>query len=57
MSQYWDIHYHVWTQGEMMEMVSSLRPTLGFDVELFLKMENECIFILQKSPEFLIPDE
>lgn len=49
MDQYWDIHYHVWTQGELLEMFSKLRERLHFDVELFLKMENECIFVLQKQ--------
>lgn len=46
----YSIHFHVWTQAEMFELLAAVRRRLGlaFDVELFFKQANECIFILRK---------
>ena len=48
----YSIHFHVWTQAEMFETLAAARQRLGldFDVELFLKQGNECIFVLTKNP-------
>ena len=47
----YSIHYHVWTQAEMFEFLAAFKKTLelAFDIELFLKYEHECIFILRKD--------
>ncbi len=47
----YSIHFHVWTQAEMFELLGALRARLGldFDVEFFLKQGNECIFVLRKN--------
>ncbi len=47
----YSIHFHVWTQAEMFELLGALRRRLAldFDVEFFLKQGNECIFILTKN--------
>lgn len=44
------IHFHVWTQREMFELLASARKKLGlsFEIECFLKSELECIFVLRK---------
>jgi predicted SAM-dependent methyltransferase len=51
MAKDYSIHYHVWTQREMLELVLALRDdfNLGFDLELFLKNDGECIFVLRKT--------
>lgn len=47
-----DIHFHVWTQAEMLEMVAMLKKELKFPFELELCAQNmggfENIFILKK---------
>jgi predicted SAM-dependent methyltransferase len=57
----YSIHFHVWTQAEMFELIMALRQYLGlsFDVELFLKNDIECIFILRKNPpnQFPLPSD
>ncbi|MDQ5824341.1 MAG: methyltransferase domain-containing protein [Chloroflexota bacterium] len=47
----YSIHYHVWTQFELLELVQTLRSKQGlsFDIELFLKNAGECIFVLRKT--------
>ena len=44
------IHFHVWTQNEMFQLLASARERLGlsFEVECFVKSDSECIFILRK---------
>jgi SAM-dependent methyltransferase len=50
MKEAW-IHFHVWTQTEMFELLSSVRKIgLHFDVECFLKNDAECVFVLRKMP-------
>jgi predicted SAM-dependent methyltransferase len=44
-----DIHWHVWTQREMIELVNHFRDEFGYEVQIFLQMENESIFILLKN--------
>jgi SAM-dependent methyltransferase len=45
----YSIHYHVWTQAEMLELTLALRKLVAFEVELCLRHESEVIFILRKS--------
>jgi SAM-dependent methyltransferase len=47
----YSIHYHVWTQTEMLEFISTLKRELhfNFEVELMLKNMGEIIFILRKT--------
>lgn len=45
------IHYHVWTQVEMVELILALKKKLHFNFELELMLKNlgEVIFILRKT--------
>ena len=43
------IHYHVWTQVELLELIGTLRRQHTFEIELIFKRDNEVIFILRKS--------
>jgi predicted SAM-dependent methyltransferase len=47
----YSIHYHVWTQTELLELMTVLKTRLGFqfDLELFFKTGNEAIFVLRKT--------
>jgi len=45
----YSIHYHVWTQAEMLEFVVALRKMTSFEVELCLRNGPEVIFILRKN--------
>jgi ubiquinone/menaquinone biosynthesis C-methylase UbiE len=47
----YSIHYHVWTQTEMLEFIVALREIASFEVDLCLKNGPEVIFILRKSAE------
>jgi predicted SAM-dependent methyltransferase len=53
MAKNYSIHYHVWTQAELLELLASLRPKLGlpFDVETLVRNEHEHIAILEKGSE------
>lgn len=42
------IHFHVWTQAELIELIGALRRMWPFDVELMFKRDNEVLFILRK---------
>ena len=44
----YSIHFHVWDQKEMMEMVMFLRRMFPFEVEVVLKNRKENIFVLRK---------
>lgn len=49
MEQDYSIHYHVWTQAEILELLQLLRERGSeFDVELALRNEHENIFVLRK---------
>jgi len=48
-----DIHYHSWTQTEMLEIMLYLKKKLGFEIELIFKSgRREVFFILRKSDLF-----
>jgi SAM-dependent methyltransferase len=51
MDKDYSIHYHVWTQAEIFELLHLLRGRIDadFDVELALRNEHENIFVLRKS--------
>jgi predicted SAM-dependent methyltransferase len=50
MKMNYSIHFHVWTQFEMLDLISSLRGMVTFEIELVLRNENEVVFILRKDP-------
>jgi SAM-dependent methyltransferase len=46
----YSIHFHVWTQAELLELVLELRRTLGnFNIQLMFETGNEDILILRKT--------
>lgn len=47
------IHYHVWTQHEILELLLALRTQIGFEVEAFCKNRNEMICVLRKDASVL----
>ena len=48
---YGNLHYHVWTQLEMFELFYRVKNEFSFnyDLEFFVKNNDECIFILRKN--------
>jgi SAM-dependent methyltransferase len=44
----YSIHYHVWTQTELMELLLELRRRIPFEVELFLRRAYEVVIVLRK---------
>jgi SAM-dependent methyltransferase len=42
------IHFHAWTQREMLELLVWLQGRVGFDVEAAVKNGHEMIFVLRK---------
>jgi predicted SAM-dependent methyltransferase len=60
----YSIHYHVWTQTELMELLLELRRRVPFEVELFLRRAYEVVMVLRKqdgspsrSPEMRWPGQ
>jgi SAM-dependent methyltransferase len=47
----YSIHYHVWTQTELLALLVALQRDYGFpfDVELFMRNDVECIVVLRKT--------
>ncbi len=47
----YSIHYHVWTQGEILEFIAALKGVLNvsFEVELLMKNEGELLCVLRKE--------
>jgi SAM-dependent methyltransferase len=47
----YSIHYHVWTQAGMFELLGFLKgcPGANFEIERFAKNGDECLFVLEKS--------
>ncbi|WP_223908824.1 methyltransferase domain-containing protein [Geobacter sp. AOG1] len=45
----YSIHFHVWSQKEMVELVLFLRTVHSFEIELMLRGGVENIFILRKT--------
>ena len=43
------IHYHVWTQTELMELLLELRRRVPFEIELFLRRAYEVLMVLRKG--------
>lgn len=48
MEQDYSIHFHVWSQKEMIELVTFLQGRYPFDIELMLRSNEEVIFVLRK---------
>lgn len=50
-SRNYSIHFHVWTQKEMLEFFTLLSEQFGLPIEvhLFMKHEGEAIFIIKKQ--------
>lgn len=46
----YSIHYHVWSQHEILELLLALRTRIGFEIESFCKNRNEVICVLRKDP-------
>lgn len=53
MQRDYSIHYHVWTELEMLELLVTLRRDydVPFDVELFLANDIECVAVLRKRAD------
>lgn len=49
MSLDYSIHFHVWSQREMLELLLFLQTSFPFELELLLKHGEEQIFILRKQ--------
>jgi SAM-dependent methyltransferase len=49
MAMEYSIHFHCWTQREMLEMILFLRSNLPLEVEVMLKHKGEVIFIIRKG--------
>jgi SAM-dependent methyltransferase len=51
MEQDYSIHYHVWTQREALELLTTVRERLelDFDIELMERIEYEVVFVLRKG--------
>lgn len=47
----YSIHYHVWTQTELLELLVALQREVSqsFEVELFMTNDIECIIVLRKT--------
>jgi SAM-dependent methyltransferase len=43
------IHFHVWTQVELVDLLGAVRRRWPLDVELMVRRDNEVLFILRKS--------
>lgn len=52
LEQDFSIHYHVWTQHEILELLLSVQREIGFEIENFSKNRHEVICVLRKhSPQ------
>jgi SAM-dependent methyltransferase len=51
MDRDYSIHYHVWTQQEMLELLTATRERINvqFDVELVAQIKHEVVFVLRKG--------
>jgi SAM-dependent methyltransferase len=49
MAMNYSIHYHVWTQFEMLEMLHVLRQRHPFDIEIMHRRKDEVIFIIRRT--------
>jgi hypothetical protein len=48
----YSIHFHAWTQAELLDLlrVAADELELDFDIELMLKNRHEVVFVLRKNP-------
>ena len=44
----YSIHFHVWTQMELMEMVLNLKRRLAIELELLRRNNTDVIIVLRK---------
>ncbi len=49
MAKNYRIHYHAWTQFEMLEILHVLRQKYTFDFETMHRRKDEVIFIIRKE--------
>jgi hypothetical protein len=50
MERDYSIHYHVWTQAEIFELLLLLRARgLMFDIEIAVRNEHENVFVLRQA--------
>jgi SAM-dependent methyltransferase len=49
MARNYSIHFHVWTQRELTELMLYLGDRLGFEIEASCKNGSEVVFILRKA--------
>jgi SAM-dependent methyltransferase len=49
MDRDYSIHYHVWSQHEMLELLLALRTKIGFEIESFCKNRHEIVCVLRKD--------
>jgi SAM-dependent methyltransferase len=48
MARGYSIHFHVWTQKELLELILSLKERLGLDIEVAHKNGDEFVLVLRK---------
>ena len=48
-SRGYSIHFHVWTQKELLDLFLSLKDRLGFDIEMAHKNGDEFVLVLRKQ--------
>ena len=49
MAMAYSIHFHVWAQRDMLQLLLQLQTMQPFDMEMMLRTGEECIFILRKQ--------
>ncbi len=47
----YSIHFHVWTQAELLGLVQFFRTRAAFDIEAFLKSKDEMVMVLRKDAD------
>jgi hypothetical protein len=49
----YSIHFHVWTEIDLRELLAALQRDFGlpFDVEFFALLGDECVMALRKRAE------
>lgn len=45
----YSIHFHVWTQREIFELIDHLGTLVDFEIEAFLRNDTECVFLLRNG--------
>lgn len=53
LDQDFSIHYHVWTQHEILELLLTLQTQIGFEIEAFCKNRHEIVCVLRKDASLL----